>query len=80
MNESVVPGVDSLKKCPICGGELDRGYAVVTALWWDTEKHAWQPGGELLSKLIAFPRYNTNFPGLRCRKCHIMIFDYERKE
>jgi len=80
MNERDVPSMDSLEKCPICGGELDRGYAIATELWWDTEKHDWQPGEELLSKWIAFPTHNTNFPGLRCSTCHIIIFDYEKKE
>jgi hypothetical protein len=29
MNENEVSTVDSVKKCPICGGVLERGYAIV---------------------------------------------------
>jgi hypothetical protein len=28
MNERDVSSMDSLEKCPICGGKLERGYAV----------------------------------------------------
>ena len=77
MNETEVSSVNSVKKCPICGGELERGYVIAYKwLWWDTERHTFR-GGELLSKN---PAWNTNFPALRCRKCHIIAFDYERTE
>jgi hypothetical protein len=79
MNENEASSVHSVKKCPICGGELERGYAIVyRGFWWDTEKHTFRGGEELLSKYPAWT--NTNFPALRCWKCHIIVFDYEKKE
>jgi hypothetical protein len=79
MNGNEVSNVDSVNKCPICGWEIERGYAVTSrGLWWATEKHAFSRGGKLLSKYPAWT--NTNFPALRCCKCHIIIFDYEKKE
>jgi hypothetical protein len=79
MNERDVPGMDSLEKCPICAGKLERGYAIAYRwLWWDYERHAWRGGQKLLTKYPAWN--NTNFPALRCWKCHIIIFDYERKK
>jgi len=70
---------DSIKTCPICGGELSRGYAIVTkGLFWDTVKHTFRGASQLLSKYPAWT--NTNFPALRCSKCHIIILDYGRME
>jgi hypothetical protein len=78
MNETEVSSVNSVKKCPICGGELEIGYVIAYKwLWWDTKRHTFR-GGELLSNNPTWT--NTNFPALRCRKCHIILFDYERRE
>jgi len=77
MNENEVSSVDSVKTCPICGVALEKGYAIVyRQFWWDTEKHTWQGGGERLTKIPAWTC--PNFPALRCRKCHIIILDYEK--
>lgn len=79
MNEKSDSGFGSVK-CPICRRQLEKGFVIVGGgLWWDKEKHAWQPGEELLSRHLA-KQFNTSFRGLRCSKCHIMIFNYEEKE
>jgi hypothetical protein len=78
MIDNEVSRVNSVKKCPICGGELERSYAVSKWLYWGTEKHTFLRGGkELLSKYPALTE--TNFPALRCLKCHIIILDYEKE-
>jgi hypothetical protein len=68
----------SVKKCPNCGGKLDKGY--FTAPWgmyWDKKKHGsttnlrdrlW-PGLSMQFELV-------NAPALRCEKCGIAILDY----
>jgi hypothetical protein len=79
MNEGEVSSVDSVMKCPICGGELTRGYVIAyRGFWWDTEKHTYIGEGERLGKYPALT--NSNFPALRCCKCSIIIFDCEKKE
>jgi hypothetical protein len=61
MNENEVSSVNSVKKCPICSGELERGYAIVyRGFWRDTKKHTYIGGGECLGKYPALT--NTNFP------------------
>jgi hypothetical protein len=70
--------VDSIKKCPVCEGPLERGYVIAfKGFWWDTEKHTFRGGKMLLSNYPAFT--NSNFPARRCGNCHIIIFDYEMK-
>jgi ribosomal protein L32 len=71
-------GIVSVKKCPNCGGKLDRGY--FTAPWgmyWDKKKHGsttylrdrlW-PGLSMQFELV-------NAPALRCERCGIAILDY----
>jgi hypothetical protein len=79
MDENEASSVHSVKKCPICGGELERGYVIAyRGFWWDTKKHTYIGAGERLMKYPSLT--NTNFPGLRCWTCHIIIFDYEKKE
>jgi predicted CxxxxCH...CXXCH cytochrome family protein len=80
MNENEVTSVDSVKKCPICDGELERGYAIAyRGFWWDTQKRTLRAGKMKL--LSTSPTWTeTNFPALRCSKCHIIIFDYEKRE
>ncbi len=71
------PSVDGANA--IVHTSLDGGYAIATSgLYWDTEKHTLRGGKMLLSKYPTFT--NTNFPALRCSKCHIIIFDYMMKE
>jgi hypothetical protein len=69
--------VASIRKCPICGGELEQGYLISGTSFWDKGKHTLRGGGKLLTKYPAFT--NTNFYALRCSNCHIIIFDYENK-
>ncbi|MEM3579675.1 MAG: PF20097 family protein [Candidatus Bathyarchaeia archaeon] len=67
----------SIKKCPICGGDLERGYmgAPVAVPWWIPKKRKFVE--------MAWPwdwRYYffvaVNIPALRCKKCNIVIADF----
>lgn len=78
MNEREVSGADSVRKCPICGGELERGYVYAyQGLWWNTKKRSFGYGEELLSKIWRIR--NPNFPAKRCKQCQMVIFDYKMK-
>lgn len=79
MSESVVfSKLGSIKECPICGGELEKGYlAAPRGVYWGAEKHG-------LGVAVAdymMPRVSSfftleNLPGLRCEKCGIAILDF----
>ena len=74
-----VSSTDSIRKCPICGGNLEQGYlGVFRVLSWDKEKHSWMRGQENLANY--WNLNNQNFHALRCLNCHIVIFDYQNKE
>ncbi|MEM3622711.1 MAG: PF20097 family protein [Candidatus Bathyarchaeia archaeon] len=63
----------SIKKCPICGGELDRGYIFSSStIRWDLEKpkFSWV---WTFRDIVPF----WNAPALRCKQCEIVIFDWE---
>lgn len=64
--------LNSIKKCPICGGELDRGYVGAhEGIMWDSVKRKYY--GAMLWR---FYSVFLNTPALRCERCGIMIFDY----
>jgi hypothetical protein len=66
--------LSKIAKCPICGGELEKGYAIVSkSMWWDTEKHDFRGGEERLTDYPVLA--NTNFPALRCTRCYIVILN-----
>jgi hypothetical protein len=72
--------IDSIKKCPICGGDLEQGY--ITAyrrLNWGKEKHSLMigQGQENFANFVSWT--DTNFHAVRCLNCHIVIFDYQNK-
>jgi hypothetical protein len=74
-----VTSVDSIKKCPVCAGELKQGYLnAYRGLFWETEKHLVSDGLENFAKLMPFTP--THFPALRCSNCHIIVFDYQNRE
>lgn len=64
--------LSEIRKCPTCGGELEKGYLLSSGIWWDTEKHDFQPGKERLTDYPAWTQ--TNFAALRCRNCRIIMF------
>lgn len=73
--------LSAIRKCPICGGELEKGYVASKGLAWDTVKQGLtthsKENQEVLTPLFAWGI--TNFPTLRCRNCNIMIFRMIRK-
>jgi len=70
--------LSSVKKCPVCGGWLEKGYFnAPRGISWDTVKH------KLSAVTMDFmmPRISSaievkNIPALRCEKCEIAILDY----
>lgn len=68
----------SIKECPICGGELNKGYIIPPrGIGWNTKKHKiWFRSA---NQLIPYESWTIqNPPALRCKKCKIVIFDYEK--
>jgi hypothetical protein len=70
--------LDSMKKCPFCGGELEKGYVISgQGISWYTKEHKlWAPTADRLSPKITLTI--PNLPSLRCKQCSIVIFDYSK--
>jgi hypothetical protein len=69
--------LSEVKKCPKCGGEMEKGFLVTPRpLWWDTEKHSVNAGGE---KLVPFSFGMHNLDAYRCSKCKLVLFKYGEK-
>ncbi len=70
--------LDSIKKCPLCGEKLEKGYVISSGfIRWDTKKHKFlAAAGELLCPTFSLTL--PNLPSLRCKQCSIVIFDYEK--
>jgi len=70
--------LSSVKKCPICGGRLEKGYLnAPRGIYWSTEK----PGVGTRVLDTALPRFSSWFmsenpPALRCENCGVAIVDY----
>jgi hypothetical protein len=61
-------------KCPVCGGDLDRGYMIfANNVYSDTKKQQWLGKGETL---VPMELGVNNTPALRCGSCRVVIFDY----
>jgi hypothetical protein len=69
--------VDSVKKCPICGSEFEKGnISSIRGIRWNKKKpNGFWIEGELLQADPAFTR--TSYCALRCSKCKMIMFDYE---
>ena len=62
-----------ISKCPLFGGELERGYIISSAIWWDTERRLRMFRG--LNGLLTKAQIGeTQLPALRCRKCSFVMF------
>jgi DNA-directed RNA polymerase subunit RPC12/RpoP len=62
----------SIGKCPICGGELEKGYVGAhDGVVWNKDKRKYF--GLMLWRYSSF---SSNVPALRCEHCGIIIFDY----
>jgi hypothetical protein len=77
MSESeVFSKLGPIKECPICGGELDKGYIGASGgVTWDAKKskrlfvYMW-------SAALMLPFYTQNIPALRCKNCELVLFHY----
>jgi len=68
--------LSKIKKCPRCGGEFDEGYIVINASTWSENRFGLVYAG--LKKPLTKPGAlnPSQFPALRCKKCHFVTFDY----
>jgi hypothetical protein len=74
--------LSAIRRCPLCSGELERGYIPTThRISWDTKKHSWFARGKeaLVIEGDTIDMTVRNVPALRCVKCRIVVFDYELK-
>jgi predicted nucleic-acid-binding Zn-ribbon protein len=74
--------LSKIEKCPKCGGEFDEGYIVMTASNWGEDRFGRVYLG--LKKPLTNPGSlgginPSQFPALRCKKCHFVTFDYTRE-
>lgn len=69
-------GISSVKKCPICGGELEEGYFnAPRGVYWSNEKH--KLGLILMDYVMPGALWSQdNVPALRCAECGIAVIDY----
>ena len=80
MSEEEFSKLDSIKECPVCGGELEKGYIHAgRGIYWDVERHKFYsiPGEAILSM---WSLTNPYAPALRCCKCKILIAHYGKIE
>ena len=65
-----------VKKCPICGGKLVKGYFnAPRGVYWSTKKH--KLGLILFDSVMPGALWTQdNVPALRCENCGIAIIDY----
>ena len=70
------PNLASISKCPSCGGDLEKGFAIAEAISFDTQKKRSIRGPKYI--LTKYPAWTVaTLPALRCAKCRIVIFDYK---
>jgi hypothetical protein len=69
----------SIKECPSCGGELEKGYAHAgRGIYWDTERHKFIfDAGETIIRMDSWHQYA---PALRCSTCRVLVLDYGATE
>ena len=78
MNAKEFLRLSSIKKCPLCGGELEEGYMLAPrGIYWDTKSNKLSIlGAEALKSSWAWTM--PQGPALRCKSCGIAILDYTR--
>jgi hypothetical protein len=66
--------LSKIEKCPKCGGEFDEGYLLINVSTWNESKvHFW---GGIMKRTRPGILNPSQFPALRCKKCHFVTFDY----
>ena len=68
----------SVKKCPNCGGRLEKGYFnTPMGIYWDMKKHgSGKVFADRMLRGIVSDFCLDNAPALRCKRCGIAILDY----
>lgn len=77
--------LSSVKKCPVCGGETEKGYVHgIRGIYWSTKKYLLSSLGYLSAigseAIVSMWEPVKHVPGLKCEKCGIVIFDYREIE
>lgn len=73
--------MSEVKKCPKCGGELEKGFLNShSSLWWDTKPHKVMQDGEQLTPSLNWRWSIQNLEAYRCKKCKLIMFEYEEQE
>lgn len=68
----------AINKCPVCGGELEKGYIGASrGVTWDP-KRSKRIFVYIWSSALILPFGTTNIPALRCEKCKLVLFGYEK--
>ncbi len=76
--------LNSLRECPVCGGELQKGYIHTTRdIYWDEERHK----HNILAcrEVIIMAQWPYLFrtiphaPSLKCTNCKIVVFHYGKR-
>jgi len=68
--------------CPICGGKTEQGVLRAAGsggprvVWRKPDSSRWFGGGETLKRSFL----GTDFRGVRCPRCKIVIFSYGEDE
>jgi len=72
--------IASIRKCPICGGELEKGFLnAPRGVYWSIEKRVL--GTILLDSAMPGALFtHENLPALKCGNCGIAIVDWHGSE
>ncbi len=77
--------LNSLRECPVCKGELEKGYIhAQEGIYWDTKRHTilthtWVDRSA--ETIISRWSWTTpSAPALRCKECKIVVFDYGKEK
>ena len=70
--------LSAIKVCPRCGQDLEQGYIVMKASWWNENKPEpwWKFGTRNRTLTQIGYRRHPSFAALRCEQCHFVTFDY----
>nr|MDO8081053.1 PF20097 family protein [Candidatus Freyarchaeota archaeon] len=69
--------MSEVRNCPICGGELEKGFVYAShGIRWNSKEHKHIAVGEILIRLSFFTFTAPRASGLRCKKCRLVLFHY----
>jgi hypothetical protein len=75
----------SIKKCPVCNGEIEKGYIQGEVYWKKKKRRLLARVLTTENTMVGPPLWMVPYiPALKCVNCEITIFDYgkgkKRKE